>query len=192
MFKRKGKLLLLICIVLSCSVLIVASASGAGQPGSNTDPLVTKSYVDKKYTELLAQIGTGSSSGTGSVDNATIKALQTDVGDLTRFIMDALDQIEDLNNRVEALENGYVAVEAKAGQTILLSSGSEAILRSGSAQAIVGINGGLVDASVGGDLNKNGMNVPVQHLLISSRSDGRGLVIKENAWLLIRGAYTIK
>ncbi len=198
MFKRKSKIALMACVLLSCVVFVISSAAGAGQPGSDADPLVTKSYVDQKFAQLSAQIsagsgsGSGTGTGTGSVDNATIAALQTDVGDLTKFTINALSEIDYLKNRVEALENGYVTVEAKAGQNIILSGGSEAILRSGSAQAIVGTYGGLVDASVGGDLDKNGMKVPVQHLLISSRSDGRGLAIKEGSWLLIRGAYTIK
>jgi len=66
-----------------------------------------------------------------------------------------------LKTRVAGLENGFIVVEATAGQKIILAGGSEAILRSGSAEAIVGTNGGLVDASVGGDINKNGMKIPV-------------------------------
>jgi hypothetical protein len=194
MFKRKSRIALLACFVLSFVVIVISSAQGAGQPGSDADPLVTKSYVDQKFAQLSAQIasGSGSGSGSGNVDNATISALQTDVGDLTKFVLDALQEIDYLKGRVDALENGFVTVEAKAGQKIILSAGSEAILSSGAAQTIVGTYGGLVDASVGEDLDENGMQVTVQHLLISARSDGRGLEIKENAWLLIRGAYTVK
>jgi len=167
---------------------VISSAAGAGQPGSDSDPLVTKSYVDQKIAQLSSQIGSGS----GSANNATIAQLQTDVGDLTKFVIDALAEIESLKNRVAGLENGFTVVEAKAGQKIILSGGSEAILRSGSAEAIVGTYGGLVDASVGGDIDKNGMKIPVQHLLISARSDGRGMLIKEKSYLLIRGSYTVK
>ena len=180
------------CTILSCLVLMGFSAAGAGQPGSDSDPLVTKSYVDQKIAQLSAQIGSGSGSGSGTVNNATIAQLQTDVGDLTKFIIDALSEIEALKTRVAGLENGFIVVEATAGQKIILAGGSEAILRSGSAEAIVGTNGGLVDASVGGDINKNGMKIPVQHLLISARSDGRGMLIKEKSYLLIRGSYTVQ
>jgi len=193
-FKRKSKIALIACTILSCMLLVVSSASGAGQPGSDADPLVTKSYVDQKIAQLSAQIGTGSGSGSGSgtVNNSTVAQLQTDVGDLTKFIIDALTEIETLKARVASLESGYTVVEAKTGQKIILSGGSEAILRSGSAVAIVGTSGGLVDASIGGDIDKNGMKIPVQHLLISARTDGRGLSITSNSYLLIRGAYTIK
>ncbi|NLB78483.1 MAG: hypothetical protein GX796_06470 [Clostridiaceae bacterium] len=190
-FKRKSRIALMVCTILSCIVLVVSSAAGAGQPGSDADPLVTKSYVDQKFAQLSTQIGTGSGSGSGSVDNTTIAQLQTDVGDLTKFIIDALTEIETLKAKVASLEGGYLVVEAKAGQKIILSGGSEALLRSGTAEAIKGVNGVVVDASSGKDLN-DGVNVPVQHLLISSRTDGRGLLIKSNSYLLIRGAYTIK
>jgi hypothetical protein len=191
-FKRKSKIALIACTILSCMVLVVSSAAGAGQPGSDADPLVTKSYVDQKIAQLSAQIGTGSGSGSGTVNNSTVAQLQTDVGDLTKFIIDALTEIETLKARVASLESGYTVVESKTGQKIILSGGSEAILRSGSAVAIVGTSGGLVDASIGGDIDKNGMKIPVQHLLISARTDGRGLSITSNSYLLIRGAYTIK
>ncbi len=192
-FKRKSKIALIACVILSCVLLVVSSAAGAGQPGSDADPLVTKSYVDQKIAQLSAQIGTGTgtSTGTGTVDTGTVAQLQTDVGDLTKFVIDALTEIETLKGRIASLESGYTVVEAKAGQKIILSGGSEALLRSGTAVAIKGTNGVLVDASAGVDLN-DGVNVPVQHLLISSRTDGRGLLIKSNSFLLIRGAYTIQ
>lgn len=192
-FKRKSRIALLACMVLSFAMLAVSSAAGAGQPGSTDDPLVTKSYVDQKISQLAAQIGSGSgTSGTGNVSQATIDQLRTDVGDLTKFIIDALQQIETLKGRVAALEAGYTVVEnVQAGKKIILAGGSEAILRSGSATAIEGTNGGLVDASAGVDL-KQGANVPLQHLLISSRSDGRGLLIKSASYLLVRGSYTIQ
>lgn len=190
-FKRKSKIALMACVILSCVVLVVSSASGAGQPGSDADPLVTKSYVDQKFAQLSAQIGNGTGTGTGTVDTGAVAQLQTDVGDLTKFIIDALTEIETLKGRIASLESGYTVVEVKAGQKIILSGGSEALLRSGIAVAIKGINGVLVDASAGVDLN-DGVNVPVQHLLISSRTDGRGLLIKSNAFLLVRGTYTIQ
>jgi len=192
-FKRKSRIVLLACMVLSFALLAVSSAAGAGQPGSADDPLVTKSYVDQKIAELASRIGSGTgTTGTGNISQATIDQLKTDIGDLTKFIIDALQEIETLRGRVEALEAGYRVVEnVPAGKKIILAAGSEAILRSGSATAIEGTYGGLVDASAGADL-KQGANVPLQHLLISSRSDGRGLLIKSASYLLVRGSYTIQ
>ena len=191
-FKRKSKTSLMIFIVLSCLTVIVASAVAYGQPGSDTDPLVTKSYVDQQIARLTTQLGGSVSTGTGVVDTGTLAQLQTDVGDLTKFVIDALSDIQTLKSRIEKLETGYVVVELDTGKTLLLSGGSEVILRGGTATALKGVNGDLlVDASAGKEL-ANGVNVPLQHIIICSRTDGRGLVAKSKCYLLVRGAYTVK
>lgn len=189
--KRKNKLVLLICIVTVLACVTLMASAGNGNPGSDSDPLVTKSYVDQQIALLSSQIGKSGGSSSGNVDTEVIEQLQTDIGDLTSFIIGALQEIETLKGRVAALENGFVVVEAKAGQTILLSGGSEAILRSGTATSIEGAYGKLADVTAGDEL-KQGSNVPKQHLLISSRTDGRGLKITTNSFLLIKGAYQVK
>ena len=177
--------------------VLLASASGA-QPGSELDPLVTKSYVDQKIAALQSSmpVGTGTPTGgtsaTGTVNSAEVVQLQTDVGELTHFIIDALTGVDTLKARMNSLESGFVVVEVPSGKTLLLGGGSEAIVRSGSATAIGGTYGGLANVTSGTDL-KNGAVVPNQHLLISSRSDGRGLKMGANTvFLLIRGGYTLK
>ena len=190
-FKRKNKLAVIVCLIMVlCCITLIASA-GSGSPGSDADPLVTKSYVDQQISLLSSQIANKGGSSSGSADAKVISQLQADVGDLTSFIVGALQEIETLKGRIAALESGLTVVEAKAGQTILPAGGSEVLLRSGSATAVKGTYGTLADATAGKDLNQ-GDRVPVQHLLISSRSDGRGLKITSNAFLLIRGAYEVK
>jgi hypothetical protein len=160
--------------------------------GIDADPLVTKSYVDKQIASLASKLGSGTSGGTGTVDSSAIAQLQTDIGDLTKFVIDAMEENEALKARIASLESGYTVVEVKAGKKILLSGGTEAILRNGSATAVKGSNGDLmIDATAGVDL-KDGTSIPLQHILISSRNDGRGLSVKTNSFLLVRGAYTIK
>lgn len=172
--------------------IILASASGT-QPGSEQDPLVTKSYVDQKIAALQAGgVVSSGSAGTGTAGSAEVAQLQTDVGELTHFIIDALTGVDSLKARMNSLESGFVVVEVPAGKTILLNGGSEAIVRSGSATAIGGTYGGLANVTNGTDL-KSGAAIPNQHLLISSRSDGRGLKIGGNTvFLLVRGGYTLK
>lgn len=193
--KRKNKLVLLICIVTVLACVTLMASAGNGNPGSDSDPLVTKSYVDQQIALLSSQIGKSGGSSSGNVDTEVIEQLQTDIGDLTSFVIGALQEIETLKGQIAALEGGFEVVRVDAGQTILLAGGSEAILRSASATSVGGTGGGLVDATAGKEL-KQGDKVPVHHLLISSRSDGRGLKItsdvSKEAYLLIRGAYEIK
>lgn len=186
-FKRQTKLALLICVILGCTALVIASAAGSGEPGSDADPLVTKSYVDQQIARLSSQISAGGSTGSGNVDSGTVSQLQTDVGDLTKFVIDALTDIENIKGRT-----GYSVVKAAKGQKILLSEGTEVILRSGSATAINGSSGDrLLDATAGREIQA-GASIDAQHIVISSRTDGRGLNMKSDSFLIIKGAYTIK
>jgi hypothetical protein len=173
--------------------IMFASAAGT-QPGSELDPLVTKSYVDQKIAALAGQTGATLPAGVvaTTVDSAAVTQLQTDVGELTHFIIDALTGVESLKARLNALESGFVAVEVPVGKTVVLGGGAEVIVRSGKTVAVAGTNGGLADVTTGVDL-KGGAAVSNQHLLISSRTDGRGLKINaQTAFLLIRGSYSIK
>jgi len=173
--------------------IMLASAAGS-QPGSEMDPLVTKSYVDQRIAALAGQTGTSAPSGTtgAPADSEAVAQLQTDVGELTHFIIDALTGIDSLKARMNAMDSGFVAVEVPAGKTVSLSGGAEVIVRSGKAYAVQGTYGGLADVTSGADL-KGGAAVTNQHLLISSRSDGRGIQFRtQTAYLLVRGCYTVK
>lgn len=201
----KKQVNLLIACVLFFSAVLIANAASSAQPGSEFDPLVTKSYVDEQIQKLSEKIGSGKSTGgsssskTGSVDEQVISNLRTDVRDLTNLIIDAYTKIQSLEKqnleliqKMQALESGFTVVEASKGQAVLLGAGSEAIVRSGETTAMTGMYGGLADVTSGTDL-KTGDVVPNQHLLISARDDGRGIkVVSDVAYLLIRGSYTIQ
>lgn len=201
----KKQVNLLIVCVLFFSAVLIANAASSAQPGSEFDPLVTKSYVDEQIQKLSEKIGSGKSTGgsssskTGSVDEQVISNLRTDVRDLTNLIIDAYTKIQSLEKqnleliqKMQALESGFTVVEASKGQAVLLGAGSEAIVRSGETTAMTGMYGGLADVTSGIDL-KTGDVVPNQHLLISARDDGRGIkVVSDVAYLLIRGSYIIQ
>jgi len=191
MNQTRGRIAYLLFAVLFLLVAVIFSQA-AGEPGSSSDPLVTKSYVDQQIAQLAAKINSSSGgSSSGNVNNATVEQLKADVGDLTRFVVDALSGLQELKDRVAVIENGFTVISLKKGQTLVLGGGSEVILRSGQATAISGESGTLVDVSAGKDLN-NGVAVPVQHLIIAPKGDGRGLKITADAYLIVRGGYTIK
>ncbi len=52
--------------VMSISMLFQAVAAG-GDPGSSTDPLVTKSYVDQSISSLMTALSASSATGTAAV-----------------------------------------------------------------------------------------------------------------------------
>ena len=97
MFKRKSRIALLACFVLSFVVIVISSAQGAGQPEVMQihwlpKAMWIKSLPNYRHRLLQAQ----DRLRFRHVDNATISALQTDVGDLTKFVLDALQEIDYL------------------------------------------------------------------------------------------------
>ena len=125
----------------------VLAAAGL-EPGSSSDPLVTKSYVDS----LLGAKETSSSE--------------------------------------------YEIVQLAAGKTILGHAGCEIILRSGFANinsftAADGTENGVQDITDGVDL-KNGVNCPINHLLLIPRTDSRGITTTTEVFVMIKGSYEIK
>jgi len=202
--KKRGQFFLLIAVITVFSTIIIAHAATNAQPGSEFDPLVTKSYVDEQIQKLAEIIGSGRSTGgssskPGSVDEQLINNLRSDVRDLTNLIIDAYTKIQSLEKqnleliqKIQELEKGFAVVEAKKGQIVVLGAGSELILRSGAATALSGMYGGLADVSGAKDLT-TGNQIPLQHLLISARDDGRGIKIEsDTAYMLIRGSYSVQ
>ncbi|NDL67658.1 hypothetical protein [Anaerotalea alkaliphila] len=87
----------------------------------------------------------------------------------------------------------FVVVQAKAGQQVLCEESTELILRAGKAAAIGNSGGdGLSNVTLGADL-KDGQDVPMNHLLIIPRTDGRGIkVLQDNTFVMVRGSYSIR
>lgn len=153
--KMKRKKIVAITLVLLFTVVVGYAATTT--PGSQTDPLVTLSYVDKQIAQLKTYVQELVSKNTGTVSSSTFEKL-----------------------------------ELLKGQVLLAGAGTEIIPRNGSQlEAVYGEAGGLCDVSAAKDLTI-GAKAEVNHLLISAASDGRGVVAKENSWLIIKGDYTIK
>jgi hypothetical protein len=83
----------------------------------------------------------------------------------------------------------YELINVPRGAKLLTGTGTEFILRSGRARAIAGAGGGIADLTSGQDLSNN---IPIirNHLLLSPKEDGRGVLMETESIFLIRGAYT--
>lgn len=152
------------------------SIAALGDAGSDTDPLVTKSYVEKRLTELDSKISEASE------QQIELK-------------MTALKS--DLQAQIKAAGTGtssgtgtsdFVLVQAKAGDTITFGENAQFILRAGLATAIAGQGGGLSDLTSGKDL-KSGADISTNHLVLIPKNDGRGVKINYESWLMIKGSY---
>ena len=165
--KKNVALVFLFVFVLMGAVFFAAGPAAQAQPGSESDPLVTRSYVNGRIAEAI--------SGGAAVDQqAIVNAVLAQMGGAGG-------------------EGGGAAafqpVFASAGTVIIGHEGTEIILRSGSARVRAQGQDGLADITAGAEL-LNGADVSPNHMMLVSRHDGRGVTVQNDAWLLIKGGYT--
>jgi hypothetical protein len=122
-----------------------------------------------------------------------------DINSLKAAIVQKNEEIAKLNEEITKLKEGggaasgakFEVVKLAKGKTMLTGEGTEFIARSGKSTAIFGANGGLTDVTSAKDL-KTGDAILSNHMLISSRNDGRGVKAVQDSYYIVKGAYTIK
>lgn len=163
--------------VLSCFTAAAVS-SAAPEPGSEGDPLVSRSYVDKRISEVMNVL----SSGTGTTASDGLLANDEEI----------MAQIEYLvkENIDKSSASAFAPVSVKAGETLVGGEGCEIILRSGKGVIITSTDS-VVNVTSGKDM-KAWEEVPLSNLLIIPRNDGRGVKVTHDAWFIVKGVYAIR
>ncbi len=85
---------------------------------------------------------------------------------------------------------GLQVVTVPAGRTLTCEAGTEVILRAGRATAVGSSLGGLSDVTAGKDI-QTGQAVTANHLLITPRTDGRGLRAATECIVMVRGPFSV-
>ncbi|MCR4804363.1 MAG: hypothetical protein K5981_01740 [Clostridia bacterium] len=167
-------------IILVAAALILAASFHAfvfGDnivPGTASDPVVSKSYMDAQIkvlqdqitalTEQLSKVQSGQGSQGGQSGSQT----PAPSGDAPVFEV----------------------VRVESGQSIIAGASAEIILRSGTAIAIASESGGVSDVTGGTDL-PTGTAVTKNHLLIIPADDGRGITCTSMCYVMVKGSYTL-
>jgi hypothetical protein len=201
-FRNNGKtvitsVVLIAVVLIAASILLVYTVSGVDlEPGSEEDPLVTKSYVDNEFKTYQAQINSKINLLKSEFRKSRDDEDDKNINLLKNQLIELESQIIGLKNLVEKQEKyiKFEVVEIEAGQSIILSDSSEIILRAGKALAIAGEKGdGLADITTDSEKNNlvTGDIVPLNHLLLVSRDDNRGIKAITKIWVLVKGDYNI-
>ncbi|MDR2360394.1 MAG: hypothetical protein LBD85_03810 [Oscillospiraceae bacterium] len=165
MIKRKLKHILTPIALIA--VMVVIAASAAGNYGSESDPLVTLSYLNDVVTPAL-------------------KAEAKDT-------LDA--KLAELEAQLDGHTGGsgssvFEVVSVSAGQRVRCSAGAEIIARVGSVVCAADSSPGLVDSTDGKTID-NGSALTKNHLYAVT-IEGNGFRASDSAKVLIRGGYTIE
>ncbi len=164
----KNKRLFGYTLLLSGLVLGTSVYATKAEPGSEGDPIVTKSYVD-------SQIGT----------------YKKTIDDLTVQVLDLKEQLQADENDTATSNTGYELLTIPKGGMLVGEQGTEFIVRAGNGTIVAGGGGGLQDLTDGVDL-PSGSNAKKYHLLLIPRADGRGVLAESELIVMIRGGYTIQ
>lgn len=146
---------------LICAAMVVVTMTGVAlavsQQGSQNDPLVTLSYLnDVVVPDLMAQAEAHIEAGTNYL-------------------------VEEVRAGGKAV---FSAAEIEAGSKVVLTSGTQIILRTGAA-----VNtDGIIDLTTGGSMWND---LETNHLYISTM-DGQTISVSENAVFLIQGKYEVQ
>ena len=211
-YQKKYFVTVIVCSVLLIAGLIGVSAVYAADPGSNDDPIALKSYVDSKLSALENKL-TGAGGGTAAASNTSVAAIETKLSELTMKV-EALSEENATLKKALQQEGGvsgesgtdrlagtsvtdgsaylkFQVFEVKSGERVLMGASTEIVIRTGKAQAIRGEFGGVIDLISGEELGA-GAETELNHLLLSARSDGRGIRFTENSFVMIKGDFDIR
>jgi hypothetical protein len=178
---RNGKtwVILLAAALLTVSCFAAVFADDA-VPGTEADPVVSKSYMDAQISILQTQIKTL---------QEQIDALQKSGG--SEKPSDSTTPSEPEEPAEPAEVPKFVVIKVEADQSVIGAASTEIILRSGTATAIAGASGGVADITEGVDLSQ-GTDVTKNHLLIIPVDDGRGIQCTSVCYVMVKGDYTLK
>lgn len=157
---------------------LMAAALAAGQ-GTQSDPLVTLSYLtDKATPSILAQVDTKLSQR-----EAALKAQLDQVAD------EYVKEVEGKGGG-SGTSQSYQVVTLSAGQKLVAGDSCEILLRSGTAVCVSDSAPGLVDMTSGAT-RASGGTLTANHLYLATIA-GRGVKASGSVTLMVRGNYSIQ
>lgn len=177
-------------------------------PGSNNDPVVSKSYVDARISEIKTLINnTGTNISTGNTTSSNVNTGTTVIDNTSKqkiveevvAVIEALysDKFKETEESTEKVpveipeDPAFLPVQLLSGQCLIGGEGAEIIFRSGNANVYSENDMGVIDVSSGKELF-NGEGISTNHLLIVARKDGRGVRATKDSWFMVKGGYSIK
>lgn len=164
--KKNNKVRTFLCVILAAAVLTSFAAMAAGGAGSQSDPLVTLSYLTTTFTTQIMDKVNGLLAERNAALNRELAGQAA----------------------LPSAGSAYTVVTLAAGQALYGEAGCEVLLRSGSARCGRTGETGLMDATTGGSLGSGG-TLEANHLYLMPES--RSVTAAGDVTLLARGSFTI-
>lgn len=173
-------------LLVSYSLLVV-SVMAAGTAGSETDPLVTLSYLNETFmTQLMGKVDEKLTVRDKELTDRLTAQVQQDAQALTDKYGAGVT-----TNTGGDFADTFTVVTLSSGQTLYGEIGCELMLRVGTAVCVTPSSPGLIDETTGTTIGNNA-GLTQNHLCLMT-VDGRGVrATAASVKLLVRGGYTIR
>lgn len=163
-------------------LILMAGVAVAAGEGSQSDPLITLSYLTQTAVPAVLE----------QVDGKTAAYQQELVDKLDQAIQSYSAKMEEIVGAHSGSQNAatYTVVTLKKDQQMKMDIGCEVMLRIGTARCVSPSNPGLINTTSGATLNNDGELV-VNNLYMATIT-GRAIKATANTVkVLVRGGYTI-
>lgn len=173
---KKTNKILACSAVLCCSGLLLSTLVWASSTaGTESDPLITKSYLDDYVTPQL--------------ESGITSDLLGQLDDMTMQLEQELQSLrEELDSTFQSNQEKFQLVELSSGQTIILDLGAQIVLRVGSATVTGSYSPALVNVTTGSTID-SGTSLTTNHLYLST-IEGRTITATSGTTkVLVFGGY---
>ena len=169
-------------IALAGLCLTAGAALAAGE-GTQSDPLVTLSYLTQTVTPTIL----------GQVDDGAVAYEQQLVDRLDAAIQDYTTRMDGALEGMDAQEHNtvYAVVTLKKDQQLKMAVGCEVMLRIGTARCITPSSPGLIDTTDGTALN-NEQDLVINHLYMATIAERSIKATANTTKVLVRGGYSVE
>ena len=170
------------CAAALAAVCLTVGAAVAAGEGTQTDPLITLSYLNQTAVPAVVE----------QVEGKAAAYQEELVGKMDQSIQRYATKMEGLVSGEEAKQNAatYTVVTLKKDQRLNMDIGCEVMLRIGTAQCVSPSSPGLINTTTGATIN-NDSALEVNHLYMATIT-GRAIKATANTTkVLVRGGYTI-
>lgn len=165
-----GTMLSITCL----GVFVVAS----GTVGGESDPLITKSYLEEQITPALR-----------NEVNATAEA------EMDHKLVELNQELEALRQQVSATMVGgtgqYEVITLSKGDSMVLNVGTQVLVRSGTARATSTENPAFVNLTQGSTIN-TGSNLTANNLYLASATGRSILATADDTLVMVYGGYVLQ
>lgn len=172
--------------VALAGVVVTGSLSAAAVGGSESDPLVTLSYLTQVYTpQMLAEVDKQVTANEQALTDKLNAAIDAYVQKMEAALGNAT------GSGTETGDSGaYTVLSFQAGQVLQPEVGCELLLRFGAGTLSADSSPGLLDTTAGTIL-ENGGALTANHLYLTTVAD-RSITFSAAGKLLVRGSYTLR